>query len=198
MAQKSAPVPPDEVTDGFVGTEREKLLAEKIRQLQEALEDAQRQNSEKDVELQEVKQEVQQLKTEGSGWLITTPNVMYDGVTLGVQFSNGTAFVPDSRVFPSHVAKPLKDTEIEKMKPEQREAILERQKIPSSVLVAREMEDIFGYTVQHFDGSGDGLQQIISERAKERARLQAMIDQMGGAGTDNLVQPTRFGVVTRG
>ena len=47
----------------------------------------------------ELEEEVKQLKASVpvgmSGWLVTAPNKMYSGVTLGVMFRGGQAFVPD-------------------------------------------------------------------------------------------------------
>lgn len=37
-------------------------------------------------------------KSGEAGWLITTPNPRYNGVTAGVEFTNGRGFVPKSQI----------------------------------------------------------------------------------------------------
>ena len=168
-------------------------LKAQLRQVMEAMED-------KDAVIKQQNTQIKTLKAGKSGWLITAPNPLYDGETLGVQFINGQAFIPDDRVIPAFVFKPAKDHELEKLKPEERKAYREREQVPSCVRAAQAMQDDFGYTIQHFDGEDESLQSLLDARVKERAATQAILDQQaeGAAKANNLLQPTRFSTMPRG
>lgn len=192
-------VPPDEVSDDFSHAEMQKQLDDLKAQLARAEEAL----GTKQVVLEEQKAELQKLKASKSGWLITAPNALYDGLTMGVQFVNGQAFIPDDRVIPQFVFKPEKEHEVEKnekMTPEERIAYRERESVPSSVRAAQAMHNDFGYTVQHFDGEDANLQELMDARVKERAQVQALIDEQnaGAVKAAGLVQPNRYTTVPRG
>jgi hypothetical protein len=61
-------------------------LEQKIRQLESQIEDLQAQLAEKDAMLG--------ARPKGAGYLVTTPSANYSGMTAGVQFRNGQAFLP--------------------------------------------------------------------------------------------------------
>ena len=52
----------------------------------------------------EVKDKViDKFKERDSGWLITTPNPLYNGTTAGVLFTNGVAFIPKDAIIERYV-----------------------------------------------------------------------------------------------
>lgn len=124
-----------------------------------------------EVEIEEVKQEVKELKAEGSGWLITTPNPTYDGVTMNINFVNGMAFIPEKRVYHRHVIPDPKPEALEKMDDKSLNQLKEAQKIPTSKKMAEQLRDDFGYTIEYFNEDNlDEIPKRIEARAKERAR----------------------------
>ena len=93
--------------------------------------------------------EIDKLKKKEEGYLVWTPNAQYDGVTAGVTFTNGMAFIQKDRVYPGY-------GNAEKM--------------------ANYLKNDFGYQMQYFSKDEmDKLQERLSQRAKERAEVQAKI-----------------------
>ena len=157
-------------------------------------------NQAKDIQLEEQQDAIKKLHASRAGWLISGLNPLYDGRVYGVQFINGQAFIQDDAVIEHFVHKPLKDSELAKMTPAQREAAIERQTIPSSRLAAEAMKNDFGYSIQHFDGDDESLQRILDMRVKERIAAQQIIDAMKEGAVDPYatMQPYRSGMVQGG
>lgn len=196
MPTTQKPTQDDEGNIDALKAEMDARLAEmqsKIDEMSTSLAKAQ-------VELQEKEKRILELNASRTGWLVIADNPLYDGQVYGVTFVNGQAFIPDDRVFEQFVRKPMKDSEIEKYPEAERAKIRERESIPSSRLAVEALQDDFHYTVRRFDGEDETLQQIINDRARERAQLQAMLDKMNAGSVDgaNLIQPARYGVVSRG
>jgi len=129
-------------------------------------------------------EEITSINAKGAGWLIETPNPLYDARTYGVQFYMGQAFIPITQRVPAFEIEPMKPGQLERYSREEQEAINERMKKSSAQLAAEAMEADFGYTVTFFDGTKDADKQmedlingrtieyrnaLISADAKEKA-----------------------------
>ena len=121
-------------------------------------------------EIEALGQEIYELNAKGAGYLIETPNPLYDGRTIGVQFSHGQAFIPVDMIVRSVVVEPMKDTTLEKYPENQRREIREREAIPSSERAAMQMETDYGYQTTYFDGSegaDQAMDDLVNQRTKE-------------------------------
>jgi len=117
-----------------------------------------------------LKAELHELKAEREGWLITTPNVLYGGVTCGVRFEHGMAFVPKNREFPNRKVTPLKDTYYQKYKlsEEEKSAIKAREARSTAQIVVDELTHEFNYTAEYFDVARlDQMKALREARNKE-------------------------------
>ena len=117
-----------------------------------------------------LKAELHELKAEKEGWLITTPNVLYGGVTCGVRFEQGMAFIPKGREFPNRKVNPIKETYFEKYKlsPEEKAAIRAREARSTAQIVVEELTHEFGYKAEYFDVARlSQARQVMDARSKE-------------------------------
>jgi hypothetical protein len=74
------------------------ILMRRIADLEAEVADLKEQIASKDAAL---------MATQQSGWEVSTPNPKYTGVTAGVEFKNGFAFVPDATKNAEAVVKRL-------------------------------------------------------------------------------------------
>lgn len=136
-----------------------RLMAEKDKEI-----------SGKQEEIEVLGQEIKEINAQGAGWLIETPNPLFDGRTMGVQFVQGQAFIPVGMTVRSTVVDPMKESTLETYPEKQREAIRDRENVPSSERAAMYLETDYGYKVTFFDGS-DGadkaMEGLVNERTKE-------------------------------
>lgn len=132
---------------------------------------------EKDEVIAQQKAELKALQAREAGWLITTPNPQYDEITYGVQFINGQAFLAVDRKVQYFEVTPLTDGQLSKYPAEERMAIREREQsvtpVDRAILAFKEM----GYNTTFFE-SVEELQSVIDARARERAELEALQDQI--------------------
>lgn len=138
---------------------------------------------------------IEKLVARGSGWLIIAANPLYDGVTYGIKFINGQAWIPMDRKIERFEIPPLKPTQLASFKKDEQEAIREREKTPSSKRAVDALVHDFGFRAIYFDGKDqDAIQSIVDERAKEAADLQAKLDaDTGAANINSLFTPHRMG-----
>lgn len=131
------------------------------------------------VEIGTLTEEIQSINAKGAGWLIETPNPLYDGRTYGVQFFMGQAFITNDQTVHALEIEPMKPSQLERYSAEEQKAILERMAIPSAERAAKLMESEFGYTVTYFDGSKDADQQmneLVNNRTKEYRQALIVAD----------------------
>jgi len=108
------------------------------------------------------------------GWLVTTPEVTYEGTMYGIRFFQGMAFIPMVKVIPAFNLAPLKDSEMERYSAAERKEIREREKIPSSQKAAMAFKNDFGYQVRYYGIEDEAqLQADINARAQEYAIAKA-------------------------
>jgi hypothetical protein len=82
----------------------------------------------------------------------------------------GQAFIPENMIVRSMVQPPMKDTSLEKYPEDQRQAIRDREAVPSSELAAMQLETDYGYKVTYFDGSelaDEAMRKLVDERTVE-------------------------------
>jgi len=188
-----------------------------LRKLEEAQSRIQEQDAaiaEKDARLADADTQIKKLHARGEGWLVTAPEPLYDGVTYGVKFLNGMAFIRKDQEVPHFVHPPLKDTALaslvqsqhpifEGVTAEMRKNILakreeairavrEREQVPSSERAALALASEFGYKAEYFDGEElAALQHIIDERAGQAAAMAEMVKAREQAG--NIMPPGYMG-----
>ena len=158
-------------------------------QLEEQLEKLQKELAQRDQVIAEQKQKLQDLHAKEEGWLITTPNPLYDGVVYGVTFTRGQAYIRRNQDVPAFHITPMKDTQLEKYPEKEREAIRAREQIPSSERAVRVLTSDFGYIAQYF--TAETLSErdaLINKRALERN--QAEIAARQAAEINKLSMPT--------
>lgn len=128
-------------------------------------------------QVEQQKESMKKLSSKGEGYLITTPNPMYDGQVYGIQFVNGQAFIRKGQRVDMFEHEPLKDSTIQKYgySPAEAAAIREREKRPSSELAAERMRTEFGYRVEYYDADHLGdLQGQIDQRLSQRVQAEEM------------------------
>lgn len=123
--------------------------------------------------------EIVELRAKGEGYLIVSNNPMYDEKTLGVQFSQGMAFIQKSRHF--DMPKPMKDTQLAKFSKEEQEKIREREAQTAAERIIEQFKtDFEGYTVIEFDGSDEDnkrMSELISQQAQDYATAFEMAEK---------------------
>lgn len=133
--------------------------------------------NEQTVTIERLSEEVKEFNAKGAGWLVETPNPLYDGKTGGIQFVMGQAFIHQGQTLPQFEIEPMKDGQLEKYSKADQEAIKERMKITAAERAAKIMENEFGYKVTYFDGTlsaDEEMQKLVSSRTLEyRNALQA-------------------------
>lgn len=119
-------------------------------------------------------EEIDKLKEKEEGWLVWTPNPVYDGLTAGITFTDGMAFVAKGRVIPRFVVEMPGDEQLEKLDNKTKESLKKQTQVPSSERAVRYIVNEFGYNAEYFTKEQmDELQKRISARAKERAEVQS-------------------------
>lgn len=141
------------------------------RELEKQLDD--KTSSSKGEEFVRLKTELAQYQAEQAGWLVTTPNPLYDGKTCDVKFEHGMAFIPQTREFPRFRNEPLKEAYVEKHKLSQ-EAILQlrvREARSTAQVVVERLAKDFHYTVEFFEANQiEAMRQRITARDVEFQR----------------------------
>jgi DNA repair exonuclease SbcCD ATPase subunit len=142
------------------------IIEQKLAALQAEL-------AKRDQIITEQNQKLQDLHAKNEGWLITTPNPLYDGVVWGITFVRGQAFIrKDQDVAAFHVT-PMKESQIKVYPAEEQAAIREREKISSAERAVKVLVNDFGYEAQYFDA--DHLAErdaLINKRVMERNQAE--------------------------
>lgn len=149
------------------------MTVETKEQLEGKLAELQAELAKRDQIITEQKQKLNDLFAKDEGWLVTTPNPLYDGVVHGITFVRGQAFIRKEQDVSAFHITPMKDTQLEKYPEKERAAIREREKIPSSERAVRVLVSDFGYVAQYF--SADQLAErdaLINKRAMERNQAE--------------------------
>lgn len=123
--------------------------------------------------------EITSINAKGSGWLIETPNPLYDARTYGIQFFMGQAFISVGQSVPAFEIEPMKKSQLDRYSEAERKEILERMSVSPAERAAMAMKDEFGYTVTFFDGTEDAdkqMEDIINGRTKEYRQALAMAE----------------------
>lgn len=162
-------------------------LKEQLQKALAALEEVSKKNT-------ALESENKALRAESDGWLVTTPSPMYDGITLGVQFHNGAAFIRKNAEFVQMKRKPAKASSLEKYSTEERKAIREREKTPTSDLLIQQLTTDFGYTATWYtEAEARKLQDVLQNRAVERRLLEDEIKKRGDGPIRALATPHHIG-----
>jgi len=137
--------------------------------------------SEKDQRIEEMDGEIKELNASGEGWLVMAPSPLFSGLTMGVQFVNGQAFIRKNQPIPACEHEPLKESTFTKegYKPEEIKAIKAREAMPSAERAALEFEKDFGYEVVLFDGSEGAdaqMKKLVDQRAKEYSEALEVLE----------------------
>jgi DNA repair exonuclease SbcCD ATPase subunit len=149
------------------------MTVETKEQLEAKLAALQAELDKRDQIITEQKQKLQELFAKDEGWLITTPNPLYDGVVHGITFVRGQAFIRKGQEVGAFVIQPMKDTQLEKYPEAERAAIREREKISSAERAVKVLVADFHYVAQYF--SADQLAErdaLINKRALERNQAE--------------------------
>lgn len=134
------------------------------------------------------------LKAQQAGFLVTTPNPLYEGVVCGVRFSRGMAFIPLTREFPEYVPQKTKESYFDKFgyTPEERAAVREREKQPTAALVAAKLKGDFGYKVEFLtEDRLDVVKKREAQRAVEAATARERLEKERAAA--NTLMPNYMG-----
>jgi len=139
-----------------------------------------------------------QTRAEGAGWLITTPNVMYDGITYGVKFSNGAAWVSKRGEYPAGKLPMTPQEEkdlllylvdegekegagkLEKARGVRAEAELnsieKREKRTSAEVIIELLTTDMGYKSTYYDGSNpEEINQVLDIRAQQAREAEEIM-----------------------
>jgi hypothetical protein len=111
----------------------------------------------------ELEKQVEKMAVMDRGWLITTRNPVYDGVTASVKFENGMAFIVEGQRYPRFETEKMKATQLEKYSVEERAEMKKREAVASSQRAMEEMKE-FGYEVEW-------IQDLETLEARKRARI---------------------------
>jgi hypothetical protein len=111
----------------------------------------------------ELEKQVEKMAIMDRGWLITTLNPVYDGVTASIKFENGMAFIVEGQRYPRFEFEKMKPTQLEKYPVEERAEIKKRDAIQSSLRAMEAMKE-FGYEVEW-------IQDLETLEARKRARI---------------------------
>jgi len=123
--------------------------------------------AEKDKELDEIKKKEE-------GWLVWGDNPTYNGVTLGIQFTDGMAFVPKTRFYPRFKIDMPAANQVESMEATERgkkqlEEIRKASERLTSERAVNFLTKDFNYHAQFFTkDQQEELQKRITLRAQER------------------------------
>ena len=179
------PEPEDDVKE----TLREAL--KKIAELSKKQEEAEARLTSKEKELDEIKKELTEATQSQEGWLVTVPNAMYDGVTLGVKFSSGMVFLPKDGKYDQ--ARPPVARQ-KGMSDEQFEAYKKMvAALNTAEVLAYKLRDDFGYEIQFYNYERlKELKDFYRQRAIERARAEEQAAAAKEAMKDLL--PARMGL----
>ena len=164
-------------------------MEETKAQLEERLQKLEQELTERNREVAEYKQKLQDLHSKEEGWLITTPNPLYDGVVHGIVFTRGQAYIRRNQEVGAFNVTPMKESQLLAYPEKEREAIKEREKIPSSERAVRVLVSDFGYQAQYFTAETLAERDaLISKRTLERN--QAEIAARQAAEINKLSMPT--------
>lgn len=135
--------------------------------------------------------EAQQANAGGAGYLVTVANPLYNGVTLGVKFERGQAFIPLTRQFP-HL-KPAEVTEEYYVKynigEAEKRAMKERAALPTATVCANLMRDDYGYEVRLF--MPEQLAEVKQLQAVREAQwLEALKEAKQAENAKNILTPS--------
>lgn len=166
---------------------KEETLAElkkKVKELEEQV-------AAKDAEINKTKQDAE-------GWLVLCKNPAYNGVTGGILFTDGCAFIPKTRVISKYeVLLPSEEKQAEMKQTEEGKKelarIMKAREVPSSERAVKVLVNNFGYAAEFYTKDAmDALQERMSLRAKERADAIAKMPKKDTI-MEKLMQPERLG-----
>ncbi len=142
-------------------------------QLEAKLAALQAELAKRDQIITEQNQKLNDLHAKNEGWLITTPNPLYDGVVWGITFVRGQAFIRKDQEVGAFVIQPMKESQLEKYTEKEREAIREREKISSAERAVKVLVADFHYVAQYFDAEHLAERDaLINKRALERNQAE--------------------------
>lgn len=134
--------------------------------------------------------ELRGLQADRAGWLITTKNILYDGVTHGVKFEAGMAYIPANARFPKYRQTPLKEgyKEMNKISDKDWAKMLERAKrSEAEVVVELITKDLRGYTARFYPAEEQkALQTFMDARRQE---FQVALSQANDSAARALTTP---------
>jgi len=135
---------------------KEETLAELKRKIKEL---------EKEVSVKDEK--IEKMEKREEGYLVWTPNPVYDGTTAGVTFTDGMAFIRKDRTFPG-CGNGTAD------------------------YYAKYLKDDFGYEYQFFTKNDmDELNKRMSDRTRERKEVEARVGTQADM-LEKLIQAKTF------
>lgn len=166
-------------------------LVNRLSELEAKLEALTKETMQKDKEIAVREQQISDILSEGDGWLVITPNPLYDGVLYGVKFSYGMAFIPIKREFPDlAVPQPKvgdRNQYTDKQWAELQKSV-ERAARPTSERVIEFLRDDFKYKVEWFDGkNAPALRERITQRKNESLSEARRLDSRNE--TENMMMP---------
>ena len=142
-------------------------------QLEEQLEKLQKELAQRDHIITEQNQKLQDLHAKNEGWLITTPNPLYDGSVWGVTFVRGQAFIRKDQDVAAFHTTPMKESQLKAYPAEEQLKIREREKISSAERAVKVLTGDFGYVAQYFDAEHLAERDaLINKRAMERNQAE--------------------------
>lgn len=151
-------------------------MEETKAQLEAQLAALQEELAKRDQIITEQKNKLNDLHAKEEGWLVTTPNPLYDGVVHGITFVRGQAYIRKGQEVAAFVIQPMKESQLEKYPEKERAAIREREQISSAERAVKVLMSDFGYTAQYFDAEHLAERDaLINKRALERSRLRLQL-----------------------
>ena len=119
-------------------------------------------------------------RSRDEGWLVLTPNILYDGITADVQFHNGAAFIRKDQIIPRFQVEVPSPNILAQYPIEEQEKILKNCAMPTSERAIIHLTRDFGYVAEFYSkDQSEELARRLEPRAKERKELQAKADKQG-------------------
>jgi hypothetical protein len=153
---------------------------EELEELKALVAQLQAEREEDKATITEQAEQLYDLKGQGEGWLIESNNPLYDGVTAGVRFHAGQAFIPRSRQFDlGRRDNPVRMQRQGMTAEEIAEANGRIDNTSSAEIFVDRLCADFGYNKTFFSADdGEKMNTYVNRRARERSAEMARLEEI--------------------
>ena len=150
--------------------------------------DLQRQLAEAQRQLAEAQGRLKVYEHKENGYLLVTPNPAYNGVTAGVEFRNGVAFIPLDAKHPRFAPKVMNEGQLAKCSAAEKAAYKVEVSKSEAQRAAEWISKDFGYKV--YSVSPEPQEAVMAEvREYHQANARMIEDAMARAKAEGLLAP---------